>query len=94
MNKVTYLARAFVFIARKHFVGLDVEPTPHFEPEGLAFFNPIILDTRIYLEYGSGGSTVQAAKHVKTLESDPVFKQAVERKIAKESNAEIHLLSP
>jgi hypothetical protein len=97
MNKVTYLANAFVFVARKHIVGLDVEPTPHFEPEGLAFFNSIILDTRVYLEYGSGGSTVQAAKHVKTLvsvESDPVFRQAVERKIAKESNAEIHLLCP
>jgi len=97
MNKVTYLAKAFIFVARKHIVGLEVEPTPHFEPEGLAFFNSIILDTRTYLEYGSGGSTVQAAKHVKTLvsvESDPVFKLAVERKIAKESNAEIHLLSP
>jgi hypothetical protein len=42
MNKVTYLAKAFVFVARKHIVGLDVKPTPHFEPEGLAFFNSII----------------------------------------------------
>jgi hypothetical protein len=89
MNKVTYLAKAFVFVARKHIVGLDVEPTPHLEPEGLAFFNSIIPNTRIYLEYGSGGSSVQAAKHVKTLVSvgmtahwgTPVFGRATPSRI-------------
>lgn len=95
-SKVSYFHRAARFVAHKHLYGYEVGSEPTFDLEGLAFFRSAIRDTSVYLEYGSGGSTVLAAQFVNTLvsvESDPVFRKAVERALPA-SNAEIHLLSP
>lgn len=97
MNKAEYFWNAALFVARKHIVGFEVNPTPSFEPEALQFFRSIIRKSNVYVEYGSGGSTIEAAKHVETLvsvESDPVFRRAVERQIPADSKAEIHFLNP
>ena len=62
----------------------------------MQLFNSVISNTRVYLEYGSGGSTFVAAKSVTFLvsvESDRVFKTAVEKALPP-SSAEIHMISP
>jgi hypothetical protein len=97
MNKFQYFAKAATFVAKKHLMGYQVNPVPSFQPEGLEFFQTIIPTSIIYLEFGSGGSTILASKHVKKLvsvESDGVFKRAVERAIPQDTRAEIHLLAP
>jgi hypothetical protein len=97
MGRLEYFCKAAMFVARKHLIGFDVDPIPSFQPEALGFFNTIIPQTKIYIEYGSGGSTIVAAQHVEILisvESDPIFSRAVAARIAKDSKAEIHLLCP
>jgi hypothetical protein len=96
LNRISYFFNAARFVASKHLRGYEVDPEPTFQPDELTFFKSIIPRTAIYLEYGSGGSTIFAARYVKVLvsvESDAVFKRAVARKIPATS-AEIHLSSP
>ena len=95
-EKVSYFTEAGVFVARKHFNGFTISPTPAFEDEGLHFFLSAIKQSRIYLEFGSGGSTIVASSFVTKLvsvETDRVFAKAVRRALPK-SDAEIHLLTP
>ena len=95
-KRISYFYDAARFVAHKHIHGYEVNPEPTFEDAGLAFFEYVIRDTSTYLEYGSGGSTILASRFVKTLvsvESDRVFRDAVERALPP-STAEIHLLSP
>jgi hypothetical protein len=96
LSKLAYFFDSARFVARKHLFGYEVDPEPTFQPEGLAFFKSIIPNTSVYLEYGSGGSTICAAHYVSTLvsvESDAVFKRAVQKKLPV-TRADIHLLSP
>ncbi|WP_170323288.1 hypothetical protein, partial [Bradyrhizobium sp. STM 3809] len=84
------------FVAQKHLVGYSVGQTPVFDEGGLKCFTTAIRSSRIYLEYGSGGSTVMAAKYVSRLvsvEPDPVFARAV-RKALPETAANISILTP
>jgi hypothetical protein len=95
-SKFSYFFKSGSFVARKHVFGYKVDPEPTFQPEGLAFFKSIIPNTSVYLEYGSGGSTIFAARYVSTLvsvESDAVFKNAVQKKLPV-TKAEVYLLSP
>jgi hypothetical protein len=76
--------------------GIEVSETPSFDAEGLAVFEKAVEGSRVYLEYGSGGSTVLASRFVKKLfcvESDAWFLRAVERKLhASGSVSENHFL--
>jgi len=95
-ENLSYFYDAARFICHKHVYGYEVNPEPTFEPEALEFFKSVIRETSIYLEYGSGGSTILAARFVKALvsvESDRIFKRAVEKALPPHC-IEIHLLSP
>ncbi|MFT4074466.1 MAG: hypothetical protein QM647_02970 [Asticcacaulis sp.] len=55
---------------------------PHMERENLAAFERFVARSRVYLEYGSGGSTVHVASHTKadvliSVESDPAWVEKV-----------------
>lgn len=70
--------------------GFDVPSEPHFDPQSLPYFRERLGQARNYLEYGSGGSTIWAARLGKTfttVDSDPVFLDAVRRKVGAEGFA-------
>jgi hypothetical protein len=84
------------FVARKHIRGYTISPEPAFDEEGLDFFKSTIGDSKVYLEYGSGGSTILASRFVAKLvsvENDGLFANAV-RHALPPSNADIHLITP
>jgi hypothetical protein len=65
--------------------GFDIPAQPHFDGEGTDYFLQALDKCHSYLEYGSGGSTVEAARKGKpfiSVDSDRFFLKAVERKIA------------
>jgi hypothetical protein len=95
-KSISYYYKAARFIARKHLRGYSISQDPSFDAGGMKLFDSVISNTKVYLEYGSGGSTFVAAKSVAVLvsvESDCVFKTAVERALP-QSRAEIHMVSP
>lgn len=66
---------------------------PHFDPESTSYFIDRLARAEEYLEYGSGGSTVEAArlnKNFTTVESDPVFLEALRKKIGSDKGRLIH----
>ena len=72
------------FLYRQRFSKPQIRDTPSFDAEGYRYFTARIPQSRNYLEYGSGGSTVVAAKsgvRFTTVDSDPFYLRAVERKI-------------
>ncbi|MGJ4892924.1 hypothetical protein ACQR0Z_27610 [Bradyrhizobium sp. HKCCYLS3077] len=96
LNRLPHYFRAACFVAQKYLLGYSVGQTPVFDEGGLSFFSTAIRSSRIYLEYGSGGSTVMAAKYVSQLvsvEPDPVFARAV-KKALPETTAKISILTP
>jgi hypothetical protein len=96
VENVRYFFDAAKYMARKHTSGYSVNPEPTFDQDGLEFFRLAIKDSRIYLEFGSGGSTILASRFVTKLvsvETDRVFAAAVRRALP-QSRAEVHLLTP
>lgn len=68
----------------RHF---DVPTEPHFDAESTAYFRKRLENSRSYLEYGSGGSTILANRLVSTLvsvDSDAHFLGDVRRKLAED----------
>jgi len=64
--------------------GFEVPSVPHFDPASTGPFLALMAASRLYLEFGSGGSTVAAAKQnleTITVESDRYFAKAVKKKI-------------
>jgi hypothetical protein len=79
--------RTTKLVVAKRVARIEVPDQPHFDAESTEFFNQTIRQTRNYLEYGSGGSTLLAHQHVKNLvsvESDRRFLRAVERKLSRQ----------
>jgi hypothetical protein len=75
------------FLYRQRFSKPRISDTPTFDAESERYFASRMPEARIYLEYGSGGSTIVAAKsrvRFKTVDSDPFFLRAVEKKITTE----------
>jgi hypothetical protein len=75
------------FLYRQRFAKPRISDTPAFDVEGDRYFTTRLPKARIYLEYGSGGSTILAAKsgvRFKTVDSDPFFLRGVENKITSE----------
>lgn len=72
----------FLYVQRV--AGFTIADAPEFEPECTAFFVERLKAAGSYLEFGSGGSTVLAAKldiPFVTVESDNVFLNAVRERV-------------
>jgi hypothetical protein len=96
IGKITYLHDTVKFLIFKHWHGYTINPEPTFDPEGLSFFKSAIGNSKIYLEYGSGGSTILASQFVAKLvsvESDEVFAKAVKDALPS-SDADIEFVCP
>ncbi|MFZ1988672.1 MAG: hypothetical protein WAW96_02775 [Alphaproteobacteria bacterium] len=64
--------------------GITVPEVPHMEREDLACFARFLGSSKVLLEYGSGGSSIQACKedrHVISVDSDKRFLTAVQETI-------------
>jgi hypothetical protein len=69
---------------RKHTIGFRVPDAPHMDSEGAAEFERSLKASTYYLEFGSGGSTVMAARLGKpgvSIEGDPYYLRDVRRKV-------------
>jgi hypothetical protein len=98
LSRLKYFYCAARFNLRKHLHGAGsyLSPEPTFDQAGLEFFAVAIRESRVYLEYGSGGSTLMAARFVARLvsvEPDAIFAKAV-RAALPETRANIAILTP
>lgn len=70
--------------AKPLFTG-EIASVPHMEPSGRKMLGEHLKTARIFLEYGSGGSSVMASatsvSRIYSVDSDKVFLEAVEAKI-------------
>jgi len=83
-NRVNRVAALVSFLFAQRVIGFKVGDAPEFESASAPLFMERLEAASSYLEFGSGGSTVLAAKIGKPLvvvESDPIFLAAVERKL-------------
>jgi hypothetical protein len=67
---------------------LVIPSEPLFDEAGLRFFTEVISRTSIYVEYGSGGSTLLASKYAKlivSVDSDHRFLERVKKELDKSS---------
>lgn len=74
------------FAARQRRLDFQIGDQPWLDEESKAFFLPMLEKSKCYLEYGSGGSTVLAARLNKPfvcIDTDRYFLEAVRRKIGK-----------
>lgn len=74
------------FLAKRSFRTPEVPNEPMFSNEIRCVFESRIRKCGVYLEFGAGGSTVIAAKHVKqgiSIESDRFFAKAVQRHVSR-----------
>ncbi len=65
--------------------GYQVPDVPHLEPEALDYFRSRVLGGTLYMEYGSGGSTLLAGRagaHVISVESDRYYHRSVCKRVA------------
>lgn len=72
------------FLLTQRILGFEIAEEPYLDPESLEFFGARLRESSFYLEYGSGGSTVLAARLKKrfvSIETDPYFLAAVRAKI-------------
>jgi hypothetical protein len=87
LKRTRYYAEVIRFVATKNIFGFRVSDEPWFDSDAAqSLFKDAVSKASTYLEYGSGGSTLFAARYVDTLvtvESDAVFKRAVEREISR-----------
>lgn len=64
----------------------SIPSTPHMEPEGRGLLAERLSESEIFLEYGSGGSSVMAAqsniRKIYSVDSDETFLRAVQARIA------------
>ena len=78
-----------MFLAKKQFsgfAGAEVPDDPHFDDQSTTYFLDKLDQCTFYLEYGTGGSTIQAARKGKpfiAVDSDMDFVNAVKKKIGK-----------
>jgi hypothetical protein len=74
-----------LFAYRKFSSDSILTDKPTLDQDGLRIFKNLIAKTRVYLEYGSGGSTLFAAKHVEllvTVDSDRMFLKSVKSAVS------------
>jgi hypothetical protein len=81
------LVHQAAFVLNQRLRGVSVPDQPHFDEKGTAYFVERLRNSHSYLEYGCGGSTVEAARQRKSfvsIESDAYYLRAVREKIARE----------
>jgi hypothetical protein len=88
------------FLINQRIKPFDVSDQPHLDAESASYFISRLSDATVFLEYGAGGSTVEAARQNKqfvTVESDPFFLASVRKKVGnagKLLHADIGLTGP
>jgi hypothetical protein len=83
-EKLRFYRELTRFLARERFVGCSIDERPYFDDASTRYFMSVVRDCRFYLEYGSEGSTVMAARLNKpfiSVETDKYFLKAVRKKI-------------
>lgn len=83
-----------MFLASKRFTHFRVPDEPHFDNPSTKYFMEEVNKSSFYVEYGTGGSTVQVAKWKKpfiAVDSDKVFLDSVQRKLGTLENNQ-HLI--
>jgi len=71
-----------IFILQRPFARFEVPPEPFMDPESAARFNDELEAAKLYLEFGSGGSTMAATRvgvPTVSVENDPKFAAAVKK---------------
>ncbi len=79
------------FFKTQRIQGFKIPDMPHFDPESTDFFQAQLAASQFYLEYGAGGSTILAARQGKnfiSVDSDPYFLKAVNKKIGNLTNTQ------
>lgn len=62
MFKLTSSLVFLKFLYKQRVTGFNLEPEPHLDPEALLEFRRMLGQCRSYVEFGSGGSTLLAAR--------------------------------
>src|SRR5262249_174505 len=81
------------FLCDRYTRGLVVSEIPMFNNGGLKVFSTIIARTSVYLEYGSGGSTLLASQNANltvSVDSDKWFLDAVTKRLDRLSTTSIY----
>src|SRR5579872_1792445 len=84
VNKIGRCVELTRFFITQRFLGFTVGEEPALDEASKPAFASMLRECRFYLEYGSGGSTVMAARMNKrfiSLETDPYYMRAVRAKI-------------
>lgn len=90
--RLSRLARTASFLIHQRTTGFDVSGEPLLDAEAKTWFIEHLEQSRSYLEYGAGGTTLLAARQgVPTLsvESDRFFARAVKAKLPSNSSATV-----
>lgn len=84
ISRLAYYLKSAKFVAMKRIFRPKIDDEPHLDAPAIERLKDLLPSCKLYLEYGSGGSTVLAARHAKrivSVESDAVFAKAVCKKI-------------
>jgi hypothetical protein len=77
---------------------IEIPEIPHMSNDAINYLTLKFKSVNTYLEYGAGGSTVLAAKigvdYCYSVESDPVFAEAVREKISIYSDVQVRFVLP
>lgn len=95
MNKIKRGIDLIAFKVSQRLNGAEVSASPWFDDETLAWFTDRLPRTKSYLEFGSGGSTVMAARMgipTISVEGDHFFAGEVAKKIG--TGHKVQLLRP
>jgi hypothetical protein len=101
--KMKYYESLLYFFIRQRLGEFDIPDEPFMEPGTAKVFKELVRDSTLYLEYGSGGSTVLAARLGKSfisVDTDGFWLRSVRKKIGRLSegqrlvHAEIGLTGP
>jgi hypothetical protein len=83
-QRLMAIVRAAQFRLNANLHPFDVPEQPHLDPESAPVFRSLQKNARRYIEFGSGGSTMQAAQialDTISVESDPAFARSVRRQM-------------
>lgn len=85
MSAIVDTLKFLRLVYRQRVTGFVISDQPAFDKESLPFFLSSLKDSKVYLEYGSGGSTLLAASMSKTflsVESDRFYLASVKDKVS------------
>jgi hypothetical protein len=89
------LIEARRFLLRQRTRGFAVPKTPVFDEKSTEYFLDRIRSSKVYLEYGAGGSTLVSARYVQTLvsvDSDKFYLKSVEQQLEQTDERNIVLI--